>query len=60
MTIFHNFTNSLTIVIKISILNVAGVPGLTLIIDIFALQHLIFISLKRSINFDGKEDGWLL
>ena len=39
-------TDSLTIVTKISILDVAGVLDPTLIVDIFALQNWILISLK--------------
>ena len=46
-------TDSLTIVTKISILDVAGVLDPTLIIDIFALQNWILISLKPIFHLDG-------
>ena len=67
MTIFDSF-HSLTIVTKISILYDAGVLDPTLITDIFSSQSWILIGLKpifrlcrnRSINSNGKKDGWLL
>ena len=66
-TIFNSF-HFLAIATKNSILDVASVLGLTLITDFFALQRWILIDLKpilasyrnRSINFNNKEDGWLM
>ena len=66
-TVFDSFY-FLIIVTKNSILDVAGVLDQTLITDIFALNSWILINLKpilasyrnRSINSNGKEDGWLL
>ena len=66
-TIFNSF-HFLIIVKKNSILDVAGVLDPTLITDTFALRSWILINLKpilasyrnRSINSNGKEDGWLM
>ena len=66
-TVFNSFY-FLIIATKKSILDVAGVLDPTLITDIFALHSWILINLKsilasyrnRSINSNGKEDGWLL
>ena len=66
-TVFNSF-HFLIIATKNSILDVAGVLDPTLITDIFVLHSCILISLKpilasyrnRSINSNGKEDGWLL
>ena len=66
MELFVTIVNSfqvLTIVTKSSILDTAGVLHLTLIIDIFAFQYWILITLKpifpsygyQSINLNGKE-----
>ena len=60
--------HSLTIVMKISILDVAGVLNPTFNTDIFAFNSWILINLKsifplyrnQSINSNGKKDGWLL
>ena len=66
VTIFDNF-HSLTIVTKISILDAAGVFHPTLITDVFTsqldlnqLKPIFPLYRNRSINSDGKEDGWLL
>ena len=64
-TIFDSF-HSLTIVTKISILDVAGVFDPTVITNIFASQCWILINWKpffplyrnRSINSNAREDGW--
>ena len=66
-TVFNSFY-FLIIATKNSILDVAGLLDTTLITDIFALHSWILINLKpilasyrdRSINSNGKEDGWLL
>ena len=66
-TVFNIFY-FLTVDTKNSILDVAGVLDPTLITDIIALHSWILINLKailasyrnRSINSNGKEDGWLL
>ena len=67
MTIFDSF-HSLTIVVKIPNLDVAGVFGPILIKNTFASQSWILISVKPifplyrnlSISSIGKEDGSLL
>ena len=66
-TVFSSFY-FLVIATKNSSLDVADVLDPTLITDIFALHSWILINLKsilasyrnRSINSNGKEDGWLL
>ena len=66
-TVFNSF-HFLIIATKNSILDVAGVLDLALITDIFVLHNWILINLKpilasygnRSINSNGREDGWLL
>ena len=66
-TVFNSFY-FLIIATKKSSLDVAGVLEPTLITDIFALHSWIVVNLKsilapyrnRSINSNGKEDGWLL
>ena len=66
-TVFNSF-HFLIIAAKNSILDVAGVLDPILIADIFALHGRVLINLKlilasyrnRSINSNGKEDGWLL
>ena len=66
-TLFNNF-HFLMIAIKNSILDVASVLDPTLITDTFALHSWILINLKpilasyrnRSVNSNGKEDGWLM
>ena len=65
--IFNSF-HFLIIAIKNSILDVAGVLDPILITDTVALHSWILINLKpilatyrdRSINSNGKEDGWLI
>ena len=66
-TVFNSFY-FLIIDTKNSNLDVAGVLDPTFITDIFALHSWILVNLKsilapyrnRSINSNGKEDGWLL
>ena len=67
VTIFDSF-HSLTIVTKVSVLDVADALDPALNTDIFASQSGILINLKpifslyrnQSINSNGKDDGWLL
>ena len=66
--ITFNSLHSLIIATKNSTLDVAGVLVPTLIADTFALHSWILINLKpilasfrnQSVNFNGKEDGWLM
>ena len=66
-TVFNSFHFSI-IVTKNSILDFTGVVDPTLVTDIFVLHSFILINLKpilpsyrnRSINSNGREDGWSL
>ena len=71
MELFGTIFNRLHFLItatKNSMLDVAAILDLTLITDTFALHSWILIYLKPilasyrnlSVNFNGKEDGWLM